>query len=239
MPEKRLFVLANSIKKQNRCVAGREIITPPDGQDYWGGWIRPVSNHDEGAIGLSECRLDDHCIPEPLDVVSVPCDQCENCQTQPENWQIKPEGQWSKIGRWGIQNAQQLIESPLNLWSQLGQPTDRVSPSFLNSIPNHQSLYLIHPEGFRFVIEINPRTDRKRARGHFHYHGQFYNFSVTDPAASRKYFPFINNVPEGPIELENPGGSFICVSLTPEFMGYHYKIIVTVFEPNQNQLNAI
>lgn len=83
MPLKKVFVLANSIKKRQRCIAGREIIKHHDGKEYWGEWIRPVTLHDEGAVSLSECRLQDGTIPVPLDVVHIPITSCENNSAQP------------------------------------------------------------------------------------------------------------------------------------------------------------
>jgi len=202
----------------------------PDGEDYWGGWIRPVSTHDEGAISIRECRLNDNCIPEPLDVVEIPCTHCENEPTQPENWQIHEDLSWKKIDRWNLQDAIDLLESPSNLWLQPGTKQDRVTSEYLHTLQDHQSLYLIKPDNFRFLVETKHWDGHKRVRGVFNYNRLLYNFSVTDPLIGPKYFPNMANVSDGIIELDNSDGCFICVSLTPEFKGHHYKIIATVFE---------
>jgi hypothetical protein len=91
---------------------------------------------------------------------------------------------------------------------------------------------LIQPVNFRFLVEINTweGVDKKRVRGVFSYNEMTYNFSMTDPLVSRKYFPDFPNVPDGFVELERSGTILICVSLTPEFNGYHYKIVATVIE---------
>lgn len=230
MPAKKLFILANSIKKQHRCVAGREVISSTDGKYHWGGWIRPVSTHDEGAISIQECRLQDNCIPDPLDVIDIPCTNCENDPTQPENWQIQGGSSWNKITKWSLQDAAKLLEFPDNLWLQPGEKQDRATSNYLITLQEHQSLYLIKPENFKFLIETKHWNGRKRVRGVFNYNGQYYNFSMTDPLISQKYFPSIANFSDGFIDIENPDDCFICVSLTPEFKGCHYKIITTVFE---------
>ncbi|HWN94265.1 MAG TPA: hypothetical protein VNT99_04475 [Methylomirabilota bacterium] len=55
MISKRILVLANSTKHHPmRCVAGRELIEEGGGKSRWGGWIRPVSAHDEGALNSGE-----------------------------------------------------------------------------------------------------------------------------------------------------------------------------------------
>jgi hypothetical protein len=77
MTQKKIFVLANSIKKQQRCVAGIEIVKGLDGKEDWGEWIRPVTHHDEGAISLSECRLQGGTGPVPFDVIQIPLTSCE------------------------------------------------------------------------------------------------------------------------------------------------------------------
>jgi hypothetical protein len=230
MPTKKLFVLANSIKKNHRCVAGREVISGTDGQNHWGGWIRPVSTHDEGAISIQECRLEDNCIPKPLDVIKIPCTTCENDPTQPENWEIQRGSSWHKITNWDSQVAASLLESPSDLWLQPGVKQDRVTSEYLVTLQGHQSLYLIKPKNFKFLVETKPWDGRKRVRGVFNYNWQHYDFSMTDPLISQKYFPSIANHPDGFIDIENLDDCFICVSITPEFRGYHYKLIATVFE---------
>jgi hypothetical protein len=42
MPTKRLQILANSVKKQQHCIAGRELLEHGGGMSF-GNWIRPVT----------------------------------------------------------------------------------------------------------------------------------------------------------------------------------------------------
>ena len=239
MPVKTMFVLANSAKVQNRCVAGREIVTESDGGRYWGGWLRPVSTHDQGALNFSECRLQDNCIPAPLDVIQVPCLKCENCPTQPENWIIQDGGAWKRLGNLELDSAQNLIEAPPDLWLDAYAKTDRVGPEYLEFLEGHQSLYLIRPEDFSVEIEPHPFRNGNRARGCFHYNGTYYRLSITDPFFSRRYFPYISSYEPGRIDIGNVQGLFICVSLTPEFQGYHYKVIASVFKPIDDNMGAV
>jgi len=215
---------------KHRCVAGREIVSGTDYRYRWGGWIRPVSTHDEGAISIQECQLEDGCIPEPLDVIEIPCTNCENDPTQPENWQIQGGSSWNKTATWTLQNVAELLESPDNLWLQPQEKQDRATSEYLITLQGHQSLYLIRPENFRLFVETSYWDGRKKVRGVFDYNGQYYNFSMTDPIIRQKYFPSLANISDGLIDIENPDDCLICVSLTPEFHGYHYKIIATVFE---------
>jgi len=233
MSTKKLFILANSIKKHHRCIAGREVVKSPDGNEYWAGWVRPVTRHDEGAIYQSEYLLQDSSIPAPFDVIEIPFSGIENSSTQPENWFILQGAQWSKISRWSSAEAQLLIETPKNLWLQPGVKQDRVTPQYLLSQESHQSLYLIKPVDFRLFIEVSTNwegIEKKKRRGVFCYNRQWYNFSMTDPLISQKYFPTFPNHPSGTLELERKDDLIICVSLTPELKGYHYKILASIIE---------
>jgi hypothetical protein len=232
MPQKTVFVLANSIKKQQRCVAGRELFRDSHGEQCWGGWIRPVTHHDEGAISLVECRLQDGTTPVPFDVIQIPTTSNENSPTQPENWYIQQSAQWRKTATWSREEAEELIETPKNLWLERGVKQDRVTPQYLVSRKDHQSLYLIMPKNFYFSVKVDvwEGEKKKRIRGVFTYETQTYDFSVTDPIASQKYFPNWSSVPSGRTELKQNSNLLICVSLTPEFNGYHYKVVATVIE---------
>jgi hypothetical protein len=232
VPSKKLFILANSIKKQHRCIVGREIIREQDGKEYYHEWIRPVTDHDEGAVTLQECTLQDGKIPIPFDVIQVPIRCCEENKTQPENWFINPDKPWSKKTTFDITEARKLIEEPDSLWLEPGERQDRVTPQYLYSQNKHQSIYLIKPENFRFFVEIKvwDGNEKKRVRGTFKYNKQSYSFSTTDPIISQRYFPNFGNAPSGYVDLEHNKDILICVSLTPEFNGYHYKIVATVIE---------
>jgi hypothetical protein len=94
MTTKRILVFANSIKRQRRCVAGCELIDEEAGKFRWGSWIRPVSNHDEGALDFVERRLTDGKDPKPLDVIKLSLSDPENNPLQPENWLIQVGQPW-------------------------------------------------------------------------------------------------------------------------------------------------
>lgn len=231
MPAKRICVLANSIKKQHRCVAGRELIAK-SGKTLWGDWIRPVTDHDEGAVTISECSFQDGSVPIPFDVVEVPLTSAEKNPTQPENWYIKKDSQWRKITSLSNKDVVNLIETPDDLWLEPEVKQDRVTPKFLLKQKNHQSLYLIRPTNFRFRVEKTSwdGVEKKRIRGAFDYKKETYDFSMTDPLISQKYFPDFSKARVGEKKLEKNSDLIICVSLTPEFNGYHYKIVATVME---------
>ncbi|MSU56607.1 MAG: hypothetical protein EXS35_00225 [Pedosphaera sp.] len=230
---KRILVLANSTKHHPRsCVAGRELLEQADGQTRWGGWIRPVSDHDEGALDINERRLADAVDPKPFDVIRLPLSTPENNPLQPENWRIQMGQVWVKESTRDAQALLPLVEEPEALWLDPAQNSDRASAPALQRLPNLQSLYLIRPEAFRFQIRsrVWEGYARRQQRGLFTYRGQHYDFALTDPLIGRKYFPDYPRTPEGIIQPDDPHRILLCVSLTPPFHDLHYKVIATVFE---------
>ena len=178
MISKRILVLANSIHDRGlRCVAGRELIIEETGQMRWGGWIRPVSTHDEGALHVGEQRLADATDPEPLDVVRVPLSAPANHPLQPENWLIQTGQAWTRESYFDTQVLLPLVEEPDSLWMDPVQRNDWASAAVLQRLPNFQSLYLIRPETFHFQVRTKFRegSSEKQVRGLFTYKGRPYD----------------------------------------------------------------
>jgi hypothetical protein len=232
MITKRILVLANSTKHYPKsCVAGRELIDE-GGTTRWGGWIRPVSNHDEGALDFVERRLSAAVDPKPLDVVQVRLSTPKKNPLQPENWLIEPGQAWVKDSTMEAAVLSALVEQPENLWFDPAQKSDRASASVFQKLLNFQSLYLIRPEGFYFQIRsrVWDGYAKKQQRGIFNYRGKHYDFALTDPLIGRKYFPDYPRTTDGNIQPADASRILLCVSLTPPFLDLHYKVIATVFE---------
>jgi hypothetical protein len=232
MITKRILVLANSTKHYPKsCVAGRELIDE-GGRTGWSGWVRPVSNHDEGALDFVERRLSAAVDPKPLDVVQVRLSTPEKNPLQPENWLIEPGQAWMKDSTMEAAVLPALVEQPENLWFDPAQKSDRASAPVLQRLTNFQSLYLIRPEEFHFQIRsrVWEGYAKKQLRGIFSYRGKHYDFALTDPLIGRKYFPDYPRTTDGNIEPADASRILLCVSLTPPFHDLHYKVIATVFE---------
>lgn len=232
MITKRILVLANSTKHYPKsCVAGRELIDE-GGETCWGGWVRPVSNHDEGALDFVERRLSAAVDPKPLDVVQVPLSAPEKNPLQPENWLIEPGQAWAKESAMEAAVLPALVEQPESLWVDPAQKSDRASALVLQKLVNFQSLYLIRPERFHFQVRsrVWDGYAKKQQRGIFSYLGKHYDFALTDPLIGWKYFPDYPRTPDGDIQPADANRILLCVSLTPPFHDLHYKVIATVFE---------
>ena len=233
MISKRILVLANSTKHYPMsCVAGRELLDEAGGKIRWGGWIRPVSNHDEGALSFGERCLAGAADPKPLDVINVPLVAAENSPLQPENWLIGTGQAWTKESSFDSKVLSPLVEEPENLWFDPDQKSDRASAPVLQRLPHFQSLYMIRPEAFQFQIrtKVWDGYPKKQQRSLFTHKGRHYDFALTDPLIGKKYFPDYPRTEDGFIQPIDPSRILICVSLTPPFQGFHYKVIATVFD---------
>ncbi|MBI2948389.1 MAG: hypothetical protein HYY23_12160 [Verrucomicrobia bacterium] len=235
MITKRILVLANSTKHYPKsCVAGRELIDE-GGKTRFRGWIRPVSNHDEGALDFVERRLATGTDAKPLDIVQLSLHSLQGDQIQPENWLIEPGQAWTQISAISVQDLIPLVEEPQDLWLQPGQRNDRVQKSFLLQRAEPRSLYLIKPEQFWFEVRSKTweNTTKKKIRAGFTYKRQYYSLALEDPVIVRKHFPDFSKAADGDVQIRNQ--VLLCVSLPQEFRefkepGYHFKIVATVFE---------
>ena len=234
MPVKRIIILANSVKKREHCIAGREVIERR-GVVTYGDWIRPVSRRGEGELSWSDCRFPDGKTPKIFDVVDIPLEAHEGSASQPENWFIDPTRHWKKVDFDDEDIPPVNVDVPDTLWIDPGGRNDRIAPDALARIKCKQSLYLVNVTQFRIQIgwkEWEGRHTRRR-RALFRYRGRDYDFSLTDPMMDKNCSPFPQPT-EGTktIRLGSGSNQVLCVSLAPPFLGFHYKIVATVIEPN-------
>lgn len=233
MTVKRILILANSVKNGQHCIAGRELIER-DGALSFGEWIRPVSRHGEGELSESDCRFPGGRSPKVFDVVDIPLEEQENSRSQPENWFIDPGQAWRQIVS-EHKLPRLRIDGPSDLWREVGGRQDRISPEGLAGVSSGHSLYLIRAKQFRIQLgwRDGDGKPRKRRRGVFWYNARRYEFSITDPVMDRYYDPYPKPADEvREVKLDCGDDCVLCVSLTPVFEGYHYKVIAAVVERN-------
>jgi len=233
MPVKRVLILANSIKKSARCVAGREIIQD-GGKARLGGWIRPVSGSGEGELSSRHYALRQGGLASVLDVVDVPLKGQQSDPGQPENWLIDDSTQWSKVRAAGIEEVAGFAEHPDDLWLESTSQSDRITVNAQAGRITQTSLVLIRPEGFhvRLWRERNPWKGYVQRKTHavFRYAGQEYSLSMTDPIFREQHCSDHPAESEGVREVVPPCGDdcLLCISLTPPFNEHHYKVVATV-----------
>lgn len=232
---KTVLVLANSNKHYPcTCIAGREIRSG-DSRYTIEPWVRPVSSHDEGGISPSESRLQNGRQPAVMDFVELPLSNHTNDALQPENWLIQGGANWRSVnGQFERPALDLLLETPRDLWYQRSEQTDRASSLWLRRNPPTQSLYLIYVPSLtvRFGWRVWDGRYKARRRALFRYNAIDYDLTITDPVfleAYRTEFPE-KGQRANEFEVVADDGCYLCVSLAPEFNGYHYKVVATIIE---------
>lgn len=201
-----------------------------------GPWIRPVSAHGEGELLPAESMLTNGKQPKVFDFVEVQLSHKQNDPLQPENWLIDPSVRWKSVNSvYAKPDYSLLIDSMQSVWLEPNGRQDRVSATFLKGVRQlNCSLRLIHVPSLQARFEWNEWDGRykQRRRGAFRYNEVDYEFNITDPAFSERHrdkFP-AKGQPANMFSVAPPNGCYLCVSLAPEFNGYHYKVIATVLE---------
>ncbi len=230
--KKEIVLLAKSVKHGHNCIAGREVIRNGT-RLRLGAWIRPVSNHDKGAVGTHEMLLEDGSIPQLLDIIEIEISGNAGYPAQPENWLIG-DAKWKKTGRLDINSVfDHFIEYPPNLWTGASCQPDRIDTAGYIGNGYNTSICIIKPDTFSMEISTNDFSgrERKQRRGKFSYNGINYDLAITDPEIDKKYFrPFPSIDDETKYVPLNPEKCLLCISLAPDFFGYRYKLIATVIE---------
>jgi len=236
----RLCILANSVKNTQSCIAGIEMEKDLDGR--WrstGRWVRPISHRPNGAISDKESFLQNrNRRPELFDIVEIPLSGPAQVEGQPEDWLIEEGADWLCLGHIDPRESTgALIEQPKDLWLQKGVKRDRVTPEWVagHKLP---SLYLIQPEQVRvYIQETFYGSDSKRSRRvALRYNDVDYDFAMTDPVASAKYFPDYRTRLAGLNVGISLDCAAVCVSLAPAWKGglasqaYHYKLVAGIIE---------
>src|SRR3569832_2044862 len=126
MPTKTLLILANSLKKGGRCIAGREVLFYPNGSWHFGKWIRPVSHHGSGELAPEETKRNDGTVVQVLEFADVSLHSSQNDPSQPENWFITGPHCWSRLNRTcKLPPLSALEEKTADLWIDKAEQNDR------------------------------------------------------------------------------------------------------------------
>ncbi len=213
-----IICLANSIKHGGRCVAGLRT----DGR----GWLRPVSNKDDGALAYYHYRYADSTPAQTLDVMRVGVDRPRPLPFQPENWLIdgKP---WQLVARPLRPEQMALLRKAINCGPLLlHSETDRVPPALAAAANIPHSLELIAPRRIE-LYPIPGRADQPRARAKFKLgdarHAVSYDLSLTDPLWREEALR------AGKIAIEQSQQPFVAtVSLGEPFDGNCFKLLAAV-----------
>ena len=221
---KRVICLANSRKRNGRCIAGKELWSG----GRVGGWIRPVSDREDEEVSEEERHYEDGSEPRVLDVIDVPIVEARPKLYQRENWLLDPRYKWKRIRQIAPQELTEFAEPEEPLWesgfSTVDGHNDRIPLMLTESID--KSLRFIKVEDLRLLVYRpsggSGRTGR-RVQGQFSYAGTEYWLRVTDSAYESRYMRRVS----GTYRI---GESYLTVSLGEPYQGYAYKLIAAIIE---------
>ncbi len=174
MPVDEILVLACSMKRGGRCVAGISRKT--------GKWLRPVSSHLHGELYPRHHRIDGRDI-ELLDVVGFEHDGGVEDPSQPENVAVGAS-RWWRTGKVDPAEAAavlapHLVDGPALLGNGGAAVPEEQAMRGMDA-----SLALVRPQGTEFHLE-RPRTgtSRLRPRVGFDLAGGHYDLALRERAS--------------------------------------------------------
>lgn len=205
MVRKRIVLLANSRKHQERCLAGREI-----SDQLYSGWVRPVSDRPGEGLNFCERQYQDRSEPAVLHIIDVPLIRPNAHACQTENWLASPNDWWVKQGVLTWDQAARLAETPATLWvngfSTQNGINDEIPQAHGNLLTN--SICMIRVPAVS--VHVFTGYDRKKVHASFRYGGANYRFSLTDSVMEPQY-------KAAPLGTSNLGECLLTISLSEPF----------------------
>jgi hypothetical protein len=206
-----LIIFANSIKRNQHCVAWKEISSKKRIRPISGEWI-------EHELNRNQCTCEMELLPvQLLEKIRIPLLLEQPSVFQPENYLIsdhKRKYLW-KVDRREISN---YLDHPESLRISNWHPNDRIPENNIitNEITVEQSLYLLFVENIKiYRKDRSQRGKSPQRRGSFNYKNVFYDFALTDP----QFGHFNETI---------LADKYICISLSAPFQWYCYKIIAAI-----------
>jgi hypothetical protein len=218
----RILCLANSYKHENRCVAGINLVT--------GKWIRLVGHKVPGCLTLKEVCYPDGKEAALLDVFEAELGEECRSNSHPEDVFVT-ERPWLLLRRFGDRNDVRLLETFVNKNPALLQGYgDRVYTRKLEGSPADRSLDLIHPDDLWWWIRDETGKRKNRAIFRAGYVSRTrYDLAVTDPIWLEKLHSMPPGIyPHARFFTEKPAKTFLTISLSEPFDGFHYKLVAGV-----------
>jgi DNA-binding MarR family transcriptional regulator len=216
-----IIILANSIKHNGRCIAGKDIKS--------GEWVRIVPLNENRAFTDAELYelYGDRKGPELLDIISIAFSYKKPLNYHPEDEYIKSESKWEKTGSIAnVEDINKLVDTEdwVSNTTNISGKSDRIESAHFDTNKLLISLQLIRLDGYknRPVIKYQYKQNKNyyRPRLCFDLNGYNYDLVVTYPK-----YRILNDDP-GP---ESLGNCYIVVGLSEGYEdGYHYKLVVGI-----------
>lgn len=222
--KKTILVLANSIKKGGRCVAGIEIVGVENGSIQFGKFIRPIdATQPEGTLERATTTIDNYVV-HPLDIVEIEFKNHADDPNHPEDWNIYRGSNWKLIGKCPEDALNSMPHNAIDKWGKNKSVTPGSSGFTLQLIktPKPYTVRVFWKQGY-----YNPELKCELELDHL-------RLPITDPAFPLKH-RFNELAFDEEKEFQIATGSFLLLSLTPPFTNKYdytaqYKVVASIIE---------
>ena len=208
MSDFEIICLANSRKRQGRCVAGIRT----DGQ----GWIRPVGWNADGSLYVNNYWLDNKTEAQVLDVIRLRCIRACPKPHHPEDW-TNAGSQWKIISRPASAEHLELLKAHLVEGPALfGNTQDSVPAAQFKTRPAGASLALIAPETLQWIVRDS--KGKRKIAAQFTLCGAPYQLMLTDPVYEQRlaHLPY-GTYPRTAAGIPNNATVWLTISLGEPF----------------------
>lgn len=218
----RILCLANSYKHDHRCVAGISLVTKK--------WVRLVGQKVPGCLTRQEASYADGTEAALLDVFEVELGERCGSNCHPEDVRVTEEP-WRPVRRFdGPRDARFLAAFVNKGPSVLQGYYDRVYSRKFEATPADKSLELIHPDDLWWWIRDEAGKRKNRAVFRAGHAGRVrYDLAVTDPVWLEKMHSLPGGIyPHAHLAGGKLSKTFLTISLSEPFEGFHYKLVAGV-----------
>ena len=218
----RILCLANSYKHDHRCVAGISLVTKQ--------WIRLIGKQVPGCLTRMEASYPDGKEVALLDVFEAELGEkcCSNCH--PEDVRVTGEP-WRLVRRFDEPRDPRFLTAFVNKGPSVLQGyCDRVYSRKFERTPADKSLELIHPDDLWWWIREETGKRKNRAVFRVGHVGRVrYDLAVTDPEWLERMHSLPAGIyPHAYFSAGKPSKTFLAISLSEPFEGFHYKLVAGV-----------
>ena len=218
----RIICLANSYKHEHRCVAGISLDSKK--------WVRLVGRQVPGCLTVKEASYPDAKEVALLDVFVAELGEKCGTNCHPEDVFVT-ETSWQPVRRFDKPRDAQFLAAYVSKGPAILQGYgDRVYGRKFEGAPVEKSLELIHPENLWWWIrEENGKRKNRAIFRTGHVVRACYDLAVTDPVWLEKMRPLHAGIyPHIHFFDGKPPKTFLTVSLSEPFEGFHYKLVAGV-----------
>lgn|GEM_PF-1609728 len=222
--KKTILVLANSLKKGGRCVAGIEILKNDAENMQFGKFIRPIdATQPEGKLQINTTTIN-HRAVESLDIVEIEFRGYANDSNHLEDWIIDHSLRWKYLGSLLFEALEHVPHSHEDPWGN----TKSIIPGSVKA-----SLHLIKTtHRCKVHAKCEPGFYYPKVKSKIALKNKIIN--ITDPEFTKKHKLHELKLDEHK-DFEIAPSSFILLSLTPPFTnndGYtaQYRVVAAIIE---------